>query len=437
MKKKLSLIFLISIFINSYSFEINIEGLESLGLADEIIPENTGKKEEKKTDFDLNFNKENLNFYGNFNVEIAFYSYDSSSMNYKLKEDKNLIEENAYQNSLELNFNASYKYEQFEMQLKTFSQYINDDNSEFNFYEGYVTYSQDYNFYTQVGKSALYWGKGYAFNPVGVINPVKDPDDPETSGEGKNLINLEYTKSYMDKFTDVFTGNLVFIFENDDTDNGFGNTANIGTAAKAYFLMFNSDIDFILYNKNDQNSVGFDFSTNILPELELHGEYIYEKNSKQKVVDADGDLSTDTVNTSSYLVGLKYLFKTGTNITLEYYYNGTGISEESYSNIYNNYEESYVNTYSVYKQLGKYSMQKYFYTKLSHPEPFELIYTNISLTNIMNIIDNSSSTKLNLSYSPYNNIKLYVEIAYLNGKISSEYGDKSNINLKIGGTLNF
>ena len=55
----------------------------------------------------------------------------------------------------------------------------------------------------------------------------------------------------------------------------------------------------------------------------------------------------------------------------------------------------------------------------------------------MNIIDNSSSTKLNLTYSPYNNIKLYIEIAYLNGKISSEYGDKSNINLKIGGELNF
>ena len=55
----------------------------------------------------------------------------------------------------------------------------------------------------------------------------------------------------------------------------------------------------------------------------------------------------------------------------------------------------------------------------------------------MNIIDNSSSTKLNFSYSPYNNIKLYVELAYLDGKMSSEYGDKSNINMKIGGTLNF
>ena len=124
--------------------------------------------------------------------------------------------------------------------------------------------------------------------------------------------------------------------------------------------MFNSDIDFILYNKNNQNSVGFDFSTNILPELEFHSEYIYEENSKQKIVDAGGELSTDTVNASSYLVGLKYLFKTGTNIILEYYYNGTGISEESYNNIYNNYEDNYSNTYSVYKQLGKNSMQKVF-----------------------------------------------------------------------------
>jgi hypothetical protein len=289
----------------------------------------------------------------------------------------------------------------------------------------------------QAGKSSLYWGKGYAFNPVGVINPTKDPDNPELSGEGKNLVNLEYTKSYSNSLSDVFTGNLIYLFDNSDTENGTGDINNIATAVKTYFLIFNSDIDFILYNQNDSNKFGFDFSTNLRPELEFHGEYIIEEDNDIYSIDSNGNLSTKNENTSSYLLGLKYLFSSGTNIIFEYYSNGAGLDKKSYDNLYDIHETNTSKAFSIYKELGKNPMKQYFYTKISHPEPFSWLYTNISLSNIMNAVDQSSSSKFNFSYTPYNNVKLYAETAYVTGNTSTEFGDKKNHNLTIGGTLIF
>ncbi len=424
MKKIIGIIFLMVITINGYALEI--EGLDFLGLS-EVISE---KENESSTN---NYNLENkIEFNGEFDVSLKFNKNDDNTMLYKLKLDKNLIEEYTYQNSLGLNLNAEYSFEKFEFILRTYSNYINDDNSSFNLYEAYLTFSPNYNFYYQVGKSSIYWGKGYAFNPIGVINPIKDPDDPENSGEGKNMLNLEYTKSYSKGIIQNFTGNLVLLFENNDTENGLGEIENIATAFKSYFLVMDSDLDFVFYNGNDQKSVGMDISKNIIPELEIHGEYIYNYDTNLNSINQSGELIEEKGESSSYLIGMKYLLKTNTSIVLEYFYDGKRLEKVDYDNVYNNYKDDYTKAFNTYKKFVKNPMQKYLYLKVSQPEPLNLLYSNISYTNIYNLLDNSNSSKVHFSYEPYNNMNYYVDFFGLIGEESTEFGDKLNIGSEVG-----
>lgn len=409
----INIIFLMIMTVNGYAFEI--EGLESLGLSE------LGTEEVTETSMSSYNVDKKIEFNGEFDVNFKFNKNDKDAMLYKLKLDKNLIEEYTYQNSLGLNFNAEYSFENFEFIVKSFSNYINDENSSFNLYEAYLTFSPNYNFYYQVGKSSIYWGKGYAFNPVGVINPIKDPDNPEESGAGKNMLNLEYTKSYSKGIIQNFTGNLVLLFENDDTENGLGEIENISTAIKSYFLIMDSDLDFIFYSGKDQKSIGMDISKNIKPELEIHGEYIFNYDTNLNSINESGELIEEEGESSSYLIGMKYLLKTNTSIILEYFYDGQRLEKEDYNK-----------AFSTYKSFTKNPMQKYLYLKLSQPEPFKLLYSNISYTNIYNLLDNSNSSRVHFGYEPYNNINYYVDFFGTLGEESTEFGDKLNMGLEVG-----
>lgn len=425
----INIIFLMIMTVNGYALEI--EGLKSLGLSE------GGTKEATETSTSSYNLDKKIAFNGEFDVNFKFNKNDKNAMLYKLKLDKNLIKEYTYQNSLGLNFNAEYSFEKFEFIVRSFSNYINDENSSFNLYEAYLTFSPNYNFYYQVGKSSIYWGKGYAFNPVGVINPIKDPDNPEESGAGKNMLNLEYTKSYSKGIIQNFTGNLVLLFKNDDTENGLGEIDNIPTAIKTYFLIMNSDLDFIFYNSKDQKSIGMDISKNIMPELEIHGEYISNYDTNLNSINKSGELIEEQGKSSSYLIGMKYLLKTNTSIILEYFYDGSRLSKEDYDNFYSNYKDNYNKAFSTYKKITKNPMQKYLYLKVSQPEPFNLLYSNISYTNIYNLLDNSNSSRVHFTYEPYNNINYYVDFFGTLGKESTEFGDKLNMGSEVGVKITF
>jgi hypothetical protein len=47
-----------------------------------------------------------------------------------------------------------------------------------------------------VGKKAYAWGKGYAFNPVGYVNPTKDSENPDLAQAGLTSLAVDYTKSF-------------------------------------------------------------------------------------------------------------------------------------------------------------------------------------------------------------------------------------------------
>ena len=100
-------------------------------------------------------------------------------------------------------------------------------------------------------------------------------------------------------------------------------------------LFYDTDIDFMFLTGDSKPSrFGVDFSRNITPNLEIHGEFAYINNFKKKFVDSDGNLFDETFDAKSYLVGMRYLTPFDTTFICEYYRNGTGFTTNEMENFY-------------------------------------------------------------------------------------------------------
>ena len=102
-------------------------------------------------------------------------------------------------------------------------------------YEGILAYKPDPGFTFELGKKALKWGKGYAWNPVGFVERPKNPDEPDQSREGYTMATMDIIKSYSgDLKTIAFTP--VYLPVSKDLNDDYGNIDHNNIAAKLYLL---------------------------------------------------------------------------------------------------------------------------------------------------------------------------------------------------------
>ncbi|MBW2650653.1 MAG: hypothetical protein JRC66_06530, partial [Deltaproteobacteria bacterium] len=73
---------------------------------------------------------------------------------------------------------------------------------------------------------------------------------------------------------------------------------------------------------------GADFSRNITPNFEIHGEFAYIDNITKKTVDPAGKSTHTTYDAESYLLGIRYLTESDTTFICEYYRNAAGFTGE-------------------------------------------------------------------------------------------------------------
>ncbi len=71
-------------------------------------------------------------------------------------------------------------------------------------------------------------------------------------------------------------------------------------------------------------------------------------------------------------------------------------------------------------------MQDYIYTKLSHPEPFYILYFTPSIFVLYNLNDSSSMFGGEFNYSRFTNVNLKFKYNLMFGKVKSEFGEKIN-----------
>jgi len=305
------------------------------------------------------------------------------------------------------------------------------DNGAGRFYELYLAHQADATTTVEVGKRAVKWGKGYAWNPVGFIERPKDPNDPELAREGFVIAGADFIHSRGgDLHTIAFTPVLLPVTSQVNDD--FGPEHTLNAAAKLYLLYRDIDIDLLWLSEGSRpGRVGIDFSTNLGANLELHGEYAYINDHEQKVLDT-GAMITRTYNAHSWLLGLRYLTERETTWIVEYYHDDRGYTQDQMEYFLTQVDSAPAAALPQLRSVGQAgytrpsAMQDYLYLRIAQKEPFDLLYFTPALTAIHNVNDGSWSLTPELLYTGIDDLELRLRATLLDGDRLSEFGAKPN-----------
>lgn len=211
-----------------------------------------------------------------------------------------------------------------------------------------------------VGKKRIIWGPGFAFNPTDLINPPKDPTDPNFQRAGQWTARLELP---FEKFTvsALFAPQVLYqtsgipyaVMKYPDYPLADGtkpadDSYHYLLAARLYLLLFNTDINFFYFFSNKYNDLfentsrfGASFSRYFFTDYELHVEALFQFGSSRLYPD-HGCASGGACNLASalsasklhngavyprVLVGGRTQFKDESTLSIEYYYQADGYSD--------------------------------------------------------------------------------------------------------------
>jgi hypothetical protein len=306
-------------------------------------------------------------------------------------------------------------------------------------FESFISLKPNASATVEAGKRSLQWGKGIAWNPVGFIQRPKDPNDPTLSREGFLMALGDFIKTFEGPLRTVaFTPVVVPTYwENLE----FGERDHLNPAAKLYLLYRDIDIDLMFLGEGSRTArYGFDFSTNLATNFEIHGEFAYITDVQKNFVDPTGKRLTETEDEVSYLLGLRYLTEEEVTFIAEYYHDGTNFSQTQAEDFF-----SFVHTATdTFERTGNETdlnrarglrqrgfgranlMQDYLYLRVSVKEPFDILYFTPSIFSIVNLNDGSFSITPELVYQGINNLELRFRAPILVGDPLTEYGERQN-----------
>jgi hypothetical protein len=305
----------------------------------------------------------------------------------------------------------------------------------------YLSVKPDASYALSLGKKSYIWGKGYAWNPAGFINRYKDPNNPENSLEGYVTLEGDFIKSFQGSLqTAALTLAALPVWE--DINEDFGEVNNVNLAAKLYLLYMDTDIDLTLLAGNSRsNRIGLDFSTNLAPHFEIHGEAAYIPELQKVVLNEDNSSSMEESTAFSTLLGIRYLSENDITSIVEYYYNGGGYSEEEMSSFYQIAEAGLAQNPALSTTLLDKARElslkgygrpqpgrQYLYAKFTKKEPFNILYFTPGIITMVNLEDQSYSIIPEAVYTGLTNWEFRLRFSLLNGGTYTEYGEKLNSN---------
>ncbi len=373
----------------------------------------------------------------------TFYWLDDDAAFYKLefydRTNKSRLDEYNFRLLMDASYEKGIGGFFLRTNIDAIESYIESD-VEATIFEGYVSLKPSPSLTADLGKITLNWGKGYANTFVGFGQRSKNPEDPDLPREGFIMALADYTKSFNGPLQTVtLTPVIIPVYE--DLNDDFGEINYFNFAGKLYLLLYNTDIDFMfLSGDSKQPGFGVDFSRNITPNLEIHGEYAYINNFKKKFFDNDGNLFDETFDAKSYLVGMRYLTPFDTTFICEYYRNGTGFTTNEMEDFYALVDKGYdiflaSGDDSLIRKAaslaeGSYGrrnpMRDYLYLRVIQKEPFDILYFTPAITWIYNLNDRSYSLSPEFLYTGINNLELRLKASFIMGEQDTEYGEKRN-----------
>lgn len=267
----------------------------------------------------------------------------------------------------------------------------------------------------EIGKRLLRWGKGYAFNPVALMERVKNPEDPEASREGLWISQGVWITGAFGVF-ETSSINLIYlpIRENMNDEYVKGIESDNIWGLKLYGLIGTTDIDIyaVDWDQEEITQLGLDFATNLSVNFAVHGEYVLTK--------------TEAYNQTEALLGLRYLTNTDVTWIAEVYTDSGGMTKDESTMLYKNIEKSSGTkalSYLSQIQQRKTINQNYGYLKVSVKEPFDWLYFTPSISWLGNLDDKSSNILTQLSYAPGDNWTTLFSWQTMSGEKYTQYGE--------------
>jgi hypothetical protein len=302
--------------------------------------------------------------------------------------------------------------------------------------DGGVRWSAGPGLTVDVGKRVQRWGKGYAWSPVGFIERPKDASDPQSSREGFVMASAEWTKSLAGPVSAVGLSGFVVPTDGGRLNQDFGAERDLNPAAKLYLLAWDTDIDFLWRGKGARpESYGVDFSRNVTPALEVHGEWARFRDAPRNTVSGSGVTQQSESDATSWLLGLRYLTQSEVTWIVEYYRNGQGYDADELDDYYTFLETALADGAApMLEEKARRAAQSgygrpnpgkdYLYVKASVNEPFGWVYGAASLTAMTNIKDRSWQLTPEVSYTGFNNVEIRARAFFLHGASHTEFGEK-------------
>jgi hypothetical protein len=394
--------------------------------------------------FDVSqFEKKPFEFNGYAELKAEKFTFDRDAALYQLGFFDQPPRDGFDRGTGSLQLEGLYRHGIATAHVLAFGSYAHDytgNDRDTRFYEASVSVQPNEHATFDLGKKTLSWGKGYAFNPVGLVQRPKDPNDPELSREGFVIAGANFVRSFEGTLKTVALTPLV-VPTTAGLNADFGTSDHLNPAAKLYFLYADTDIDFMWLGAGAKSArYGLDFSRNLGTKLEVHGEWARAAAATRPVVDAAGNIAPVESSATSYLLGLRYLSDNLLTTILEYYDNGAGYSEDemrTFASVVHNASDQYQTTgnaapltklrTALQPAMAKPNPgRRYLYLRLSQQEPFDILYFTPALTTIANVDDRSYSIAPELLYTGITNLELRFRVFWLRGAQLTDFGEKQN-----------
>ena len=394
-----------------------------------------GQGRGQEYDFEIpEIEERNLEFSGHLDGKWGLLQSRRDSPFYPLQPLPATEDDYLSQYRLDFYLEGDYRFEKLGFFVKTFTQYVRQEPVEPSLFELYGSLNLSPRLSMSLGKRRYNWGKGYTFNPVGYVNAQKDPENPDLAMAGLSALYLEYNRSLEGNNLQNFSLNSVVLIPEAEDNTRFAPADQIGMALKLYLLVRDMDIELMtFYRQGQARRYGVDFATNLKANLEMHGELDYAADEDTYFILDDSPVRRRRSG-FSYLFGTRYLTTANTTLIVEVYHRSNGMNEREYADyvvyVKNGLTEdaasnaeanrSVVNVLSRSKNL----MHDYVYAKLTHPEPFSLLYSSVSAFVIYNLQDRSFAFSPQFAYKPFTNFEFLCWPSFFVGDAETEYGTR-------------
>jgi hypothetical protein len=151
--------------------------------------------------------------------------------------------------------------------------------------ELYVSHEVVPQLHLLAGKKRLIWGAGMAFNPTDLLNPPKDPTDPNFQRAGAYMLRVEVP---LEKYAFTLLASPAVLKQQSGLPQAVlayprwdrkDEEPHYLVAARAYALVADADVNLMLFHSNlygdafeDKTRLGFSFSRYFFTDYELHVE---------------------------------------------------------------------------------------------------------------------------------------------------------------------